>query len=63
VLRLADGDEVPAMPENTALMRFAKEKINQDFPQQNKKPLLKMVMDIVDKRWETQMDHPLYGAA
>ncbi|KAM0893956.1 hypothetical protein ACQ4PT_024842 [Festuca glaucescens] len=63
VLRLADGDEVPVMPERTALMRFAKEKINQGFPQQNKKPLLKMVMDIVDKRWETQMDHPLYGAA
>jgi hypothetical protein len=63
VLRLADGDEVPAMPEITALMKFAKEKITQGFPHQNKQALLKKIMDIVDKRWETQMDHPLYGAA
>ncbi|XP_037404559.1 uncharacterized protein LOC119267293 [Triticum dicoccoides] len=63
VLRVADGDEIPAMPEMTALMRFAKEKINQGFPHQNKQALLKKIIDIVDKRWENQMDHPLYGAA
>jgi hypothetical protein len=63
VLRLADGDEIPAMPEITALMRYAKEKITQSFPQQNKQALLKKIMGIVDKRWENQMDHPLYGAA
>ncbi|KAM0881724.1 hypothetical protein ACQ4PT_032771 [Festuca glaucescens] len=63
VLRLADGDEVPAMPEIAALMKYAKERINQGFPQQNKQPLLKKIMSIVDKRWENQMDHPLYGAA
>ncbi|KAM0899923.1 hypothetical protein ACQ4PT_020991 [Festuca glaucescens] len=63
VLRLADGDEVPAMPEIAALMKYTKERINQGFPQQNKQPLLKKIMSIVDKRWENQMDHPLYGAA
>jgi hypothetical protein len=63
VLRLADGDEIPAMPEITALMRYAKEKITQSFPQQNKQALLKKIMGIVDKRWENQMDHPWYGAA
>ncbi|KAM0895204.1 hypothetical protein ACQ4PT_023976 [Festuca glaucescens] len=63
VLRLADGDEVPAMPEIAALMKHAKERINLGFPQQNKQALLKRIMTIVDKRWETQMDHPLYGAA
>jgi len=63
VLRLADGDEVPAMPEITAVMKFARQKISQGFPQQNKQGLLKKIMDIVDKRWENQMDHPLYGAA
>ena len=63
VLRIADGDEIPAMPEITAMMMWAKERINQGFPQQNKQALLKKIMDIVEKRWETQMDHPLYGAA
>ena len=63
MLRVADGDEIPAMPEMTTLMRFAKEKINQGFPHQNKQALLKKIIDIVDKHWEHQMDHPLYGAA
>ncbi|XP_047051532.1 uncharacterized protein LOC124656926 [Lolium rigidum] len=62
-LGLRDGDELPAMPEISALMTAAKDKIRQAFPQQNKQGLLKMVMTIIDKRWETQMDHPLYGAA
>lgn len=63
VLRIADGDEIPAMPEITAMMMWAKEKIDEGFPFLNKKALLKKIMAIVDKRWETQMDHPLYGAA
>lgn len=63
VLRIADGDETPAMPEITAIMMWAKEKIIQGFPQDNKKALLKKIMCIVEKRWENQMDHPLYGAA
>ena len=63
VLRVADGDEKPAMPEIKALMIYVKERINLGFPQQNKQPLLKKILAIVDKRWENQMDHPLYGAA
>lgn len=50
------------MPEMTAVMRYAKERIKLCFPHQNKQALLKKIIDIVDKRWETQMDHPLYGA-
>jgi hypothetical protein len=63
VLRIADGDELPAMPEVSALMRAAKDRISQAFTQQNKQGLLKKVMAIIEKRWENQMDHPLYGAA
>jgi hypothetical protein len=63
VLRIEDGDELPAMPEISALMRVAKDRIRQGFTQQNKQGLLKKVMTIIDKRWENQMDHPLYGAA
>ncbi|KAM0840273.1 hypothetical protein ACQ4PT_059783 [Festuca glaucescens] len=36
VLRIADGDELPAMPEISARMRAAKDRIKQGFPQQNK---------------------------
>ncbi|SPT19444.1 unnamed protein product [Triticum aestivum] len=63
VLRVADGDEKPAMREIKALMIYAKERINLGFPRQNKQQLLKKILAIVDKRWENQMDHPLYGAA
>nr|XP_045083750.1 uncharacterized protein LOC109738638 [Aegilops tauschii subsp. strangulata] len=52
VLRVADGDEKPAMPEIKALMIYAKERLNLGFPQQNKQPLLKKILAIVDKRWE-----------
>lgn len=63
MFRVADGDEKPAMPEITALMIYAKERINQSFPEQNKQPLLKKILGIVEKRWETQMARPLYRAA
>jgi hypothetical protein len=63
VLRVVDGDERPAMPEVTALMNHAKEKIKMSFNIDTKKPLLKKIIDIIDKRWVNQMDHPLYGAA
>jgi hypothetical protein len=63
VLRIADGDELPAMPEIAAMMKWAKERIVEGFPQQNKQALLKKIMGIVEKRWENQMEHPLYGAA
>ncbi|CAD6213230.1 unnamed protein product [Miscanthus lutarioriparius] len=62
VLRVVDGDERPAMPEVTALMNHAKEKIKLSFATENKKTLLKNIIKITEKRWVTQMDHPLYGA-
>jgi len=63
VLRAADGDEKPAMPEVAALMTEAKEQIKKSFGTQNKKGLLKKILDIIERRWLKQMDHPLYGAA
>ena len=63
VLRVVDGDEKPAMPEVEALMYHAKEKIKLSFAVQSKRPLLRKIMDIIERRWENQMDHPLYGAA
>ncbi|XP_066364940.1 uncharacterized protein [Miscanthus floridulus] len=63
VLRVVDGDERPAMPEVAALMNHAKEKIKLSFVTENKKTLLKNIIKIIEKRWVTQMDHPLYGAA
>lgn len=63
VLRVVDGDERPAMSEVKALMNHAKEKIRLSFDVASKQPLLKKIMDIIDKRWANQMDHPLYGAA
>jgi hypothetical protein len=63
VIGVVDGDERPAMPEVTTLMSHAKDKIKQSFAVSSKKPLLKSIMGIIDRRWENQMDHPLYGAA
>ncbi|XP_008659785.1 uncharacterized protein [Zea mays] len=63
VLRVVDGDERPAMPEVQALMKCVKEKINQSFVVQSKKSLLKKIITIIERHWEKQMDHPLYGAA
>jgi hypothetical protein len=63
VLRVVDGDERPAMPEVATLMNHAKEKTKLSFATKNKKTLLKNIIKIIEKRWVTQMDHPLYGAA
>jgi len=50
------------MPEVQALMNHAKERIKLSFAIQTKKRLLEKIMVIIDRRWEKQMDHPLYGA-
>jgi uncharacterized protein YaaR (DUF327 family) len=63
VLRVVDGDEKSAMPEVAALMNHAKEKIKLSFDVQRKQPLLKQILKIIERRWDNQMDHPLYGAA
>ncbi|XP_066374973.1 uncharacterized protein [Miscanthus floridulus] len=62
VLRAVDGDEKPAMPEVTALMNHAKDMIKLSFNISTKQGLLKRIMDIIEKRWVNQMEHPLYGA-
>ncbi|CAD6250732.1 unnamed protein product [Miscanthus lutarioriparius] len=62
-LRAVDGDEKPAMPEVTALMNHAKDRIKLSFNISTKQGLLKRIMDIIEKRWVNQMEHPLYGAA
>jgi hypothetical protein len=51
------------MPEVAALMKHAKEKIKLSFAIDSKKSLLKRIIDIIEKRWMKQIDHPLYGAA
>jgi hypothetical protein len=62
VLRAVDADERPAMPEVSALMNVAKERIKFSFNTQNKAFLLKKIMDIIEHRWVSQIDHPLYAA-
>ena len=63
VLRAVDGDEKPAMLEVTALMNHAKDRIKLSFNISTKQGLLKRIMDVIEKRWVNQMEHPLYGAA
>ena len=59
VLGVADGDEKPAMPEVTALMNHAKERIKESFPPTKHR----LLEEIIERRWVNQMDHPLHGAA
>ena len=61
VLRIVDGDEKPAMAELCAAMDFAKNRINMGL--EKKTRILKKVIGIVERRWETQMEVELYGAA
>ncbi|XP_039822849.1 uncharacterized protein LOC120685073 [Panicum virgatum] len=51
VLRVVDGDEKPVMPDVTTLMNHAKEKIKLSFIVDNKKVLLKKIMEIIEKCW------------
>ena len=60
-LRIADGDETPAAPEIMAAMDVAKNTIKESLKE--KPSLLKEVLECYDKRWETQMEQKLYGAA
>ncbi|XP_062191215.1 uncharacterized protein LOC133895012 [Phragmites australis] len=63
VLRVVDGDERPAMPEVASLMNHAKERIKTAFCTENKRSLLNNILQIIEGRWDRQMDTPLYGAA
>jgi hypothetical protein len=60
-LRIADGDETPAAPEIMAAMDKAKATIKEAL--KNKGKLLAEVISCFDKRWESQMEQKLYGAA
>ncbi|KAM3389449.1 hypothetical protein ACQJBY_011533 [Aegilops geniculata] len=60
-LRIADGDETPAMAEMWAAMDFAKTHIKEALA--HKPNLLGQVVAIVDKRWDNQMEQKLHGAA
>ena len=62
-MRAVDGDEKPAMPEVTALMNHAKERIKQSFNISTKHGLLKKIMEIIERRWVNQIEHPLDRAA
>ncbi|XP_043710157.1 uncharacterized protein LOC122659067 [Telopea speciosissima] len=61
VLRIVDGDERPAMPEVYVAMEEAKKKIREHLA--HKERLWKKIISIIDRRWECQMERPLYGAA
>uniref|UniRef100_J3N7D6 DUF659 domain-containing protein n=1 Tax=Oryza brachyantha TaxID=4533 RepID=J3N7D6_ORYBR len=63
VLRVVDGDEKPIMLDVVTLMTHAKDKIKASFNVQSRNRLVKNIMDIIERRWMTQMDHPLLGAA
>ncbi|XP_066365495.1 uncharacterized protein [Miscanthus floridulus] len=60
-LRIADGDETPAAPEITTAMDVAKSTIKESL--KDKTELLGQVLALYDKRWDTQMEQKLYGAA
>jgi len=60
-LRIADGGETPAAPEIMAAMDVAKTTIKESLKE--KPNLLKEVLECYDKRWESQMEQKLYGAA
>jgi hypothetical protein len=60
-LRIADGDETPALPEIMAAMDFAKKTIKETLAE---KPTLRDdVLKYFDERWTNQMEQKLYGAA
>ena len=60
-LNIADGDEIPAMAEMWATMDFAKSYIKDALS--NKQNLLGQVLEIIDRRWDNQMEQNLHGAA
>ncbi|CAD6236042.1 unnamed protein product [Miscanthus lutarioriparius] len=61
-LWVIDGDE-KLCNAVWALMNHAKERIKQSFNIPTKDGLLKKIMEIIERRWVKQMDHPLYGVA
>jgi hypothetical protein len=60
-LRIADGDETLAAPEIMVAMDKAKATIKESL--KDKPRLLVQVISCFEKRWESQMEQKLYGAA
>ncbi|CAM8937151.1 unnamed protein product [Rhodiola kirilowii] len=61
VLRIVDGDEIPAMAEICVAMDFAKKRIKDALDK--KQRLSTKVLNIIERRWKSQMEVDLYGAA
>ncbi|CAN1124783.1 hypothetical protein LINPERPRIM_LOCUS31286 [Linum perenne] len=61
VLRLVDSEEYPSMPFLYFELLQAKEKFKLNF--NNNERRYKPILDIIDKRWENQMQRPLHYAA
>ncbi|XP_058784887.1 uncharacterized protein LOC131659755 [Vicia villosa] len=60
VLRMVNNERKPAMGCIYAAMRVAKEWIEKTFSSNSSK--YKAVFEIIDKRWECQLHHPLHVA-
>ena len=60
-LKIADGDETPAALEILADMDVAKNTIKEAL--KGNERLLVEVLNCYEKRWETQIEQKLYGAA
>ncbi|XP_050897017.1 uncharacterized protein LOC127103817 [Lathyrus oleraceus] len=60
VIRMVDNERKPAMGYIYAAMGVAKESIEKAFNSNSSK--YKAVFDIIDKRWECQLHHPLHSA-
>ncbi|XP_043705470.1 uncharacterized protein LOC122655330 [Telopea speciosissima] len=61
VLRIVDGDERPALPEVYVAMEEAKKHIISNFKGIERK--WKKIVKIIDRRWTSQMERPIYLAA
>ena len=60
VLRMVDNERKPAMGYIYAAMGVAKESIEKAFSSNSSK--YEAVFEIIDKRWECQLHHPLHSA-
>ncbi|XP_050886272.1 uncharacterized protein LOC127091628 [Lathyrus oleraceus] len=60
MLRMVDYERKPAMSYTYAAIGVAKESIEKAFNSNSSK--YKAIFDIIDKRWECQLHHPLHSA-
>ncbi|GAB2299875.1 hypothetical protein Dimus_038588 [Dionaea muscipula] len=60
VLRLIDGEKVPAMGYIYKAMDKAKETIIKSFNEREER--FQTIVEIIDRRWSCQLHHPLHAA-